>query len=355
MGVNNTINIGIMYPREWEQRDSGQLAADLDLVREIDHRIEILDTRYQDPEELRTKRGADPSADHRSEAPTLTPDQTEALSRVEIVIAQDLPFDVASVAPNLRWVQGMGAGVSQLESAGLEYAGIALTSAAGVNAVSISEFVFARVLQIWKRLPEIDALQTQRHWSPTYGKEVAGTTLGIVGLGAIGRQVARLGRGFGMRVVASRASAAVGDSDPDVDELWPPTHIQDVLATADVVVAAVPESSNTIDLFSAKQFAQMRPGSIFCNVGRGSAVVTDDLIEALRSGHLRAGILDVVRNEPLGVDDPLWSVPGLFISPHSATSPDRFWENLYQLFRENLRNYLAGEPLKNLVLPLTQR
>lgn len=354
MAADNTISIGIMYPREWEQRDATLLEADLDLIRAIDDRIEIIDTRYQDPDELRTRRGSDPGADFRSEAPELTPEQIQAFSRVEMVIAQDLPFDVASMAPNLRWVQGMGAGVSQLESAGLQDAGIALTSAAGVNAVSIAEFVFARILQVWKRLPEIDALQADRDWTPTYGKEVRGTTLGVVGLGAIGRQVARLARGFGMRVVAARSTASLGDSDPDVDELWPATHLHEVLSCSDVVVSAVPESPETIDLFGVEEFEYMRPGSIFCNVGRGSAVVTDALVDALNSGHIRAGVLDVVRNEPLATDDPLWSVPGLLISPHSATSPDRFWENLYDLFRDNLRNYLAGRQLRNVVLPLVR-
>ena len=172
----------------------------------------------------------------------------------------DLPFDVAELAPKLRWVQGMGAGVSQLASAGLADAGIRLTSAAGVNAVSISEFVIARLLQMWKRLPEIDALATGHQWEPTYGREVDGLTLGIAGLGAIGRQVARRGRALGMTVLAQRRSARPGDTDPDVDELFGPGGLPEVLRRSDAVVAALPETADTIDLFDAKLFAEMRPG-----------------------------------------------------------------------------------------------
>jgi phosphoglycerate dehydrogenase-like enzyme len=113
------------------------------------------------------------------------------------------------------------------------------------------------------------------------------------------------------------------------------------------VVAAVPESPATIGLFDGPEFAAMREGAVFVNVGRGSAVAEPALVESLRAGHLGAAALDVVTNEPLGAGSPLWDVPNLYISPHSATSPDRFWANLHELFRHNVRRYLRGEPLSN--------
>jgi phosphoglycerate dehydrogenase-like enzyme len=119
-----------------------------------------------------------------------------------------------------------------------------------------------------------------------------------------------------------------------------------------MVVSAVPETSATVDLFDAAAFGAMRPGAVFVNVGRGSAVVEDDLVAALRSGHLAAAAIDVVRDEPLPSSSPLWDVPNLYISPHSATSPDRFWANLHALFRDNVGRYLAGEPLRNEVADL---
>ncbi len=347
MQPDRSIVVGITYPSVWEARPAEELDSDLAAIRSMDERIEILDVRYVEDDALRTKRGADPAADLRSEAPELTDEQVDAFSRVEVVLAQDLPFDITRLAPNLRWVQGMGAGVSQLLSAGLD--GVQLTSAAGVNAVSISEFVMGRVLQVWKRLPEIDSAQVEHRWTPAYGRELAGSTLGVVGLGAIGRQVARKGRAFGMQVVATRRSAEPGQVDPDVDELLTHDRLGELLARSDVVVAAVPETAETIDLFDAAAFAAMRPGTFFCNVGRGSAVVEDALVGALTSGHLGAAAIDVVRDEPLAESSPLWDVPNLFISPHSATSPDRFWANLYELFRSNLRRYIDGEPLQNLV------
>jgi phosphoglycerate dehydrogenase-like enzyme len=222
-----------------------------------------------------------------------------------------------------------------------------------VNAVSISEFVVARLLQIAKRLADIDRAQAERRWTPTFGREIAGSTLGVVGLGAIGREVARRGRALGLRVVAARQSWRPGMKDDDVDELYGPGDLPALLGASDMVVSAVPETSATVDLFDAAAFAAMRPGAVFVNVGRGSAVVEDDLVAALESGHVAAAAIDVVRDEPLPASSPLWDVPNLYISPHSATSPDRFWANLHALFRENVARYLAGEPLRNEVADLS--
>jgi phosphoglycerate dehydrogenase-like enzyme len=339
--------IGIMYRPDYEARPRSAIDADLALLAGIDPRIELLDVRYVEPDELRTQRGANPGADFRDRAPELTDEQRAAFARVEAVLAMDLPPDVAKLAPNLRWVQGMGAGVSQLASAGLGDAGIRLTSAAGVNAVSISEFVIARLLQMWKRLPEIDAHAAERRWQPTYGREVTGLTVGIVGLGAIGRQVARRARAIGLHVIGQRRTAVPGQTDPDVDQLLTPQQLPELAARCDAIVAAAPETADTIGLFDATFFAAMRPGALFMNVGRGSAVVENALAEALRSGQLGGAAIDVVRDEPLTTESPLWDVPRLLISPHSATAPESFWPNLHALFRDNVSRYLAGEPLRN--------
>jgi phosphoglycerate dehydrogenase-like enzyme len=339
--------IGILYRADYEARPRADIEADFAALAAIDPRIELVDVRYVEPDELRTRRGANAAADLRAEAPELTDEQRAAFAKVEIALAMDLPFDVATIAPNLRWVQGMGAGVSQLASAGLGDAGIRLTTAAGVNAVSISEFVIARLLQMWKRLPEIDALAGERRWQPTYGREITGLTLGIVGLGAIGRQVARRARALGLQVIGQRRTATPGQTDPDVDHLLTPQQLPVLAARCDAIVAAAPETADTIGLFDATFFAAMRPGALFVNVGRGSAVVEDAMADALRSGQLGGAAIDVVRGEPLTAESPLWDVPRLLISPHSATAPESFWPNLHALFRDNVKRYLAGEPLRN--------
>nr|WP_246391142.1 NAD(P)-dependent oxidoreductase [Nocardioides soli] len=203
------------------------------------------------------------------------------------------------------------------------------------------------MLQLFKRLPEIDALQRDRTWQPTYGRQLAGRSITVVGLGAIGRRVAVLSRALGMQVHAVRQSARTGDLDPDVDRLFGPDDLLSAVSGADVVVAAVPESEQTRDLFDAKVFATMPAGGVFINVGRGSAVNEDDLVAALEDGHLRGAALDVVKQEPLQPGSPLWDAPNLWVSPHSAAAPDEHWRNVFDLFAGNLERYLAGAALVN--------
>ena len=150
-----------------------------------------------------------------------------------------------------------------------------------------------------------------------------------------------------MNVLACRRSAGPGSTDPDVDAVFAPEQLHEMLGRSDAVVAAVPETAETVGLFGAAEFAAMRPGSIFVNVGRGSAVDEEALVGALGSGQLRAAVIDVVVAEPLAEDSPLWDVPNLYISSHCSTSPDRFFANLYALFRDNVRRYIDGSPLIN--------
>jgi phosphoglycerate dehydrogenase-like enzyme len=346
-GPQDTITVGITYPEAWEVRPRAELDADLELLRRLDPRIAITEVRYEDPPDLRVARGAPPYDGLREQAPALTPEQREAFAAVDVVLAQDLPFDISDVAPRLRMVQGLGAGVGQLVSAGLGDAGIRLATAAGVSAVSISEFAIGLLLRAWKRFDEIADLQRQGLWQPTFGRELAGSTVAVLGLGAIGSELARRLDALDVEVLAVRRSFQPGMTAPHVAELFGPGDLATVLGRADAVFAAVPETPDTVGTMDAAAFAAMRPGSFFCNVGRGSFVVEDALVDALERGHLGAAALDVVHTEPLPPESPLWTTPNLVITPHSAASDQRYFRNLYRLFRENIAHLLADEPLRN--------
>ena len=150
---------------------------------------------------------------------------------------------------------------------------------------------------------------------------------------------------FDIEVLATRASARPGDLDPDVDTLYPADELDTMLSRCDAVVACLPTTDVTVDLFDEGRFSAMPAGSIFCNVGRGAQVVESDLIAALESGHLAAAVLDVTRTEPLPADSPLWGAPNVYLSPHSSASLDRYAENLETLIVENLRRFTTGERL----------
>lgn len=340
------IVVGILYPGDWHGGPEafGAVVADLEA---LDERVRVINEPYLESHELRTVRGGDDAESGRAEAPALTDEQRAALAEVHVVVALDLPFDVATHAPRLRWVQALGAGTAQLQSAGLADAGIRLTSAAGVNAVGIAEFVIGRLLQHWKRLPEIDDAQARHEWEPRYGRQLAGATVGLIGLGAINAAVARRLRPFDVRVVAARRSAMPGATAPDVDEVFPATELHTMLGRCDAVIAAVPETTETRGLMDGDAFSAMLPGAFFVNVGRGSLVDEPALIDALERGHLSGAALDVASREPLPPDHPLWDAPNVMISPHAAASPAALFANLQLLFRENLARYLAGDPLQN--------
>jgi len=345
-----SIVVGVMYGHQWDMRPREALARDFELLAAIDPRIEILDVEYREPHDLSTARGKVPLDESlRDKAPALTDEQRAAFARVDIVVASDLPFDVATIAPRLRFVQGMGAGVSQLESAGLADAGIRLTSAAGINAVGIAEFVVGRILQHLKRFRELDTFQGDHNWTlgNGVGTEFAGSTVGLIGLGAINSAVAQRLHLFDVKILATRRRWSPGETAPYVDEVLPSDALLDMLPRCDFVVAAVPEAPDTHDVMNAAAFAAMKPGSYFCNVGRGSFVVEEALADALRSGHLSAAALDVARQEPLPADSPLWDLPNMYFSSHIATSPGKFFARLHELFRENVARYLEDRELLN--------
>jgi phosphoglycerate dehydrogenase-like enzyme len=171
-----------------------------------------------------------------------------------------------------------------------------------------------------------------------------------VGLGSIGRAIARRARAFEMTVLASRASAQAGDTDPDVDELFPADRLDDMIGSVDHLVLALPATPDSVGLIDARRLALMRPGSMLINIARGVHVVEADLIAALESGHLGAAALDVTHTEPLPADDPLWAAPNLYLSPHTSASLDRYQEQVISLAGDNARRLLDAQPLRNVVI-----
>lgn len=336
--------VGVLYPSQLPDEAAETLRAAG--ATEVHH------VPYFETQELRNARQLGrATVEQLSAAPALSDDDWSALGECEAVLALDLPVGAAERCRRLSWVQACGAGVGHLDPHRLAEAGITLTNAAGIAAPSIAEFVMGRVLEVVKGIRRIELQQRERRWEMHLGGLVQGRTMAVVGLGAIGRETARRARAFGMVVLATRRSAAPGDTDPDVDELWPADRLDDLLGRCDVVVLAAPSTTETHRLFGAERLARMKPGSILVNVARGALVDEPALIAALEQGHLGAAVLDVQDNEPMSPDDPLWDAPNLYLSPHSSTSTEGYDRALLTLFADNLVRRLAGEPLRNTVDP----
>ena len=270
-----------------------------------------------------------------------------ALARAHVFVALHTPDELMNLAPELRWIQGIGAGVEQFARAGATRDRVVVTNASGVSSGSMAEWVVGRLLQHWKRFPEADDLQRRHEYVRTYGRTFAGSTIGIVGLGNIGIAVAERVRTFGCRVLGTKRSARVGDASPHADALYPPARLGEMLPQCDAVVVAAPSTLETRHLIDATALAAMRPDAVLVNVARGSLVDEAALVAALRGGRLAAAILDVFDEEPLPADSPFWDLPGVYVSAHSSVSVDRYMDDVFDLVYDNLRRWLAGEPLRN--------
>jgi phosphoglycerate dehydrogenase-like enzyme len=320
----------------------------VDGLRAVSPELDVVVAPYVEEHGVRAGRSQGSLEELRARAAVPTDAQRDAFGRAEVLLALDLPVGLGAFAPALRWVQAIGAGTDHFRGAELG-PDVVVTNAAGVAAVPIAEFVIGQLLAIWKRFDELTDQQRRHVWQPAYGRQVSGLALGLVGLGAIGTAVAERAGALGMRVLAVRRRPGADDGPPGVDEVVGPDGLHGVLSRVDAVVVCAPATPDTHDLFDEAAFAAMRPGAVFCNVARGSLVDEAALLDALRSGHLGAAVLDVTRDEPLPADSPLWDALNLRLSPHSSASLDRYVESVFELFADNVRRYLRGEPLRNVV------
>lgn len=262
---------------------------------------------------------------------------------------------LAAKAPRLKFIQSISAGVDQYDRAVLAGAGIRLASAQGANANAVSEHAISLILAIARRLPEARDHQAQKHWRGMIGDltrredELGGKTLLVVGIGRIGGRLARLAKAFGMNVIGLRQDPSKGAEG--ADEIHGMSALMAQLPRADYVALTCALTPETRGLMGAAQFAAMKPASILVNVARGAVCVEPDLVAALASGHLGAAALDVTAEEPLAEASPLWSMPNVFITPHTGGETRAYEGNVLDLMEENLKRLRAGETtLKNQVV-----
>ncbi len=334
-----TLKTAVLFPLRSGESDLSALAEN--------YPFEFYLTPYLESTELRSSRGLNQGVNSMKIEEPLVPDNyLNIWAECNSIIAMDLPSNISSLFPNLKWVQGVSAGHDHINSDELKKTGIVLTTAKGIASDAIAEFVFSRLLQEMKHLRKLDEQQRERIWHAKFGNQLKGKTIGIVGVGSIGKEIAKRAKAFEMRVLGIRKHLeyAVPDS---VDRLYPLSDIDMLLGESDVVVMAAPSTKETKDLFDESKFSKMKKGSIFVNIARGIHVVETDLAQYLSNGHLRAAILDVVRNEPLGVDSDLWSAPNLYLSPHCSVSFDDYEKNAIDLFIQNAIRMLDGDELIN--------
>ena len=275
------------------------------------------------------------------------------LSDVEVLLRGPMPqtiFDrLLSRCPRLMWVHSATAGVERVLTPAALERGIAITNARGVFSDPIAEYVLMMILTISRRLPQLLELQRERTWQPLEGREMSDLTIGVVGLGSIGRRVAELALTFGSRVIATRRQREAPEGLEGRIELRRPEQLPELMSESDFIVLALPLTSGTEDMFDAGLLSHAKQGAWLINVARGALVDERAMLRAVREGWLGGVVLDAFRTEPLPPDSALYSTPNVIVTPHTSWSSGRVLERSIDLFCENLERFRKGEVLLNLV------
>lgn len=315
----------------------------IERLRAVDSRLRV---RACPPELRRWLRG-DPLDD----ATRATAEQQvdEYLAPAEVLVGWGwLTHAALGRATKLRWIQTAGAGIDRIDKDAHRH--LTLTNASGVAAVPIAEYVIGVIIMFAKGMPLFMRRQLARTWDRRIeGVEVAGKTCGIVGMGAIGTETARRARALGMRVLATRRSVTARTADEIAHELLPAADLPYLLAESDYVVITAPLTPETRHLIGAKELALMKRSAVLINIGRGAVIDEQALIAALRAGTIAGAGLDVFEKEPLPADSPLWALENVIITPHASAGSERYTERAAAIICENLRRYLDGQPLRNIV------
>ena len=321
-------------------------------IRQVDERLEIINR----PDLLRPARYA---ADHVGPPIPRTAEAEEAwrtlLAEADILFDFDhTNFDaLPDLAPNVRWIQATSAGIGQFVRR-MGYAdrmpNTIFTTASGVHAQPLAEFCLLAMLMFSRNMLTIQQQQARRHWERLAGTDLVGRTLGIVGMGKVGREIARLARPTGIRVLGNkRHTDGINPADLHVDALYGPEGLDELLRQAEYLVLCTPHTDETTKLIGARELGLLPQGAVLINIARGAVVDEEALIDSLQSGHLGGAALDVFDEEPLPVESPLWAMPNVLVSPHSASTSDRENERLTDIFCANLHCYLDGKPMQNVL------
>ncbi|MCI0354371.1 MAG: D-2-hydroxyacid dehydrogenase [Acidobacteria bacterium] len=278
----------------------------------------------------------------------------EEIENADILLGWSLRPEQLAAARRLRWIHSPAAAVHQLMFPELVASDVVVTNARDVHGPVVAEHAMALLLALAKRLPSAVRYQQSHRWSQEAmwqerprPREVVGATLALVGMGSIGREIVPRALALGMRVLTVREHPQHGASGAHA--VFGPDGLDPTLAEADFVIIAAPLTPSTRGLFDAARLKRMKPEAYLINVSRGPVVDEAALAEALRNRTIAGAALDVFVEEPLPPDSPLWGIESLLITPHIAAVTEKLWERHYALIHENLRRYLAGEPLRGVV------
>ncbi|MCZ0704148.1 phosphoglycerate dehydrogenase-like enzyme [Natronobacillus azotifigens] len=280
------------------------------------------------------------------------PEPSADLSDCNIIFTLGLTDDLSILkkAPNVKWVQSHSVGVDAMLHEETINQDIIITNARGCTSIPIAEHTIAMITSFAKQVPTLLKHKQQQNWEKAMVKDLSGSTIAIIGYGQIGSEIAKRCKAFDMHVVGCRRNPSQNNPENDyADLIVGMDQVNDVLGKADFVVLALPATEETDDFLDRERLKVMKPGSVLINVGRGNAVVEPDLVESLRAGHLAGAALDVFDVEPLPDEHPFWHMDNVIISPHQAYLSPKNTDRIIDLFYQNIKRFIAGDPLLNVV------
>jgi phosphoglycerate dehydrogenase-like enzyme len=296
------------------------------------------------------------------------PDKLEpALADSDVMVTFRVPDGIARKAPRLKWIHLMSAGVEHAIAAGaFEHPTLLLTNSSGIHGTTIGEYILASMLAYAHKIHLPLRAQMRREWLPNRNfmrtaTDLRAKSVGILGYGSIGRETARLAQAFGMEVFALKRNPGerpdpgwcapnVGDPEGVIPKRWfGPEQRAELVALSDYIVVTLPLTPDTRHFLGAREFAAARAGAYVVNVGRGEVIDQDAMIEALKSGRLGGAGLDVTTPEPLDAESPLWDIENVLLTPHISGAKQGYNDEACEVFVENMRRFVAGRPMLNLV------
>lgn len=267
----------------------------------------------------------------------------------DIVLCWKFPEELYAAAKILKWIQFGSAGIDHTLFPKLLESDIILTTVSGIHSTPVAEHVIGLTLALSRRIHLAIEQQIRGEWDRTpishTACELSGKTMGIIGLGKIGLEIARLAKCLNMTVIGTKRE--VRGSLPNIDEALPPEKLESVLKQADVLVLVAPLTGGTRALLGARQLDDMKNGSFIINVARGQMIDHDSLIKQLQSGKISGAALDVLPQEPLPPNSPLWRAENVIITPHTAGSTPNYPDRAAEVFRRNLNAFLSGSTMIN--------
>ena len=276
------------------------------------------------------------------------------IADADILLGYSLRPEQFARATKLKWIHATAAAVHQLLHEGIRDSDVQITNSSSILTVPIAEHAIGLILALARHFPSAVRYQERRQWAQTEiwrerpsPMEINGRTLLIVGYGAIGQELGRRAKALGMRVVGIKRDTSQGREH--ADEIHTPDQLPELLPRADFVVLATPVTSVTHHGFSHEQFAAMKQAAYFVNIGRGELADSAALTDALKQKQIAGAAIDVTEQEPLPPDDPLWTAPGMLVTPHLAAVSDQLWQRQRALIFENMDRWFAGRPLLNLI------